>query len=475
MSGEFKRLKIIQDQVNDISPSFCIAKWSQVTLHLHNGRTHSCHHPNVHEVPLEELENNPSALHNTNHKKERRKEMLNGKRCEECQYCWNVEDLDGYKNGEFYSDRVIKSGADWSMPMLDKIKNGNWDDNVNPLYLEVSFSNVCNFKCSYCSPIYSSRWVEEAEKHGAYPTTSNFGDINWLKQTNQLPIHHKQHNPYVEAFWKWWPDLIKDLKVFRVTGGEPLMSKDTFKALDYLYEHNPNPNLEFAINTNGCVPDKIYDSFIDKMKLLKEENKIGKTHIYTSVDSYGKQAEYGREGLDYNKWYNNIDRLMTELPDTKVTIMCTTNILSITNYKKMLMDVLHLKKKHFNDNRKVPITVDAAILRHPHHQCAAILPKEYHHFMDDSLTFMKENQEGTNGNDYFDGFFDFEIARLERFVEFMQAGPNEAENINLEYARADFYRFMNEHDKRRGSNFLETFPELKSFYDMCGSLANATV
>ena len=67
-----------RDEINKISPSFCAAKWQQVTLHLQLGHTHSCHHPRTHKIPLDELEENPSALHNTNYKKLQRKKMLEG-------------------------------------------------------------------------------------------------------------------------------------------------------------------------------------------------------------------------------------------------------------------------------------------------------------------------------------------------------------------------------------------------------------
>ena len=36
--------------------------------------------------------------------------------------------------------------------------------------------------------------------------------------------------------------------------------------------------------------------------------------------------------------------------------------------------------------------------------------------------------------------------------------------------RQDFYRFFNEHDKRRGTNFVETFPEMEDFYNQCKEL-----
>ena len=464
MSGELIKYLEKKEELNSISPSFCTAKWSQVTMHLHNGRTHSCHHPSTHLVPLDELKENPTALHNTNYKKEQRKKMLEGKRPEECQYCWNVEDLPDYNDNNYFSDRVTKSDSPWSTVIQEEAATGPWDQNINPTYIEVSFSNLCNFKCSYCSPVYSSTWETEINEHGPYPTSHSFNSLDHYKRVNEMPINHKEQNPYVDAFWEWWPDLVGSLKIFRVTGGEPLLHKDTYKILDYLYEH-PQPDLELSFNTNAGIADSKLNTFISKLGLLIKENKIKKTHIYTSVDSAGKQAEYGRHGLDYNKWVFNIDKILTELPETKITIMCTTNILSITNYQTLLEDLLRLKKAHINDKRLVPITLDVAILRHPQFQCAAILTKECHNMMDKSLEFMRANQEGKNGNDYYQGFFDFEISKLERFISFMKSTP--PSYMNVRAARKDFYTYMNEHDRRRGTNFLETFPELKPFYDTC--------
>ena len=61
----------------------------------------------------------------------------------------------------------------------------------------------------------------------------------------------QKDNPYVTAFWKWWPELYKNLEVFRMTGGEPLMDSNTFKVLDYVYE-NPNAWLEMSLTSNMC-------------------------------------------------------------------------------------------------------------------------------------------------------------------------------------------------------------------------------
>ena len=60
-----------KEQLDAISDTMCYAKWTQVSMHLTNGKTHSCYHPPTHDINVEELEKNPSALHNTAEKKER--------------------------------------------------------------------------------------------------------------------------------------------------------------------------------------------------------------------------------------------------------------------------------------------------------------------------------------------------------------------------------------------------------------------
>lgn len=464
MSGEIEVIASTKQKLDEVSPSFCLAKWLQVTIHLHNGRTHSCHHPSTHHIPIREIQEDPGALHYTKYKQEQQQKMLDGVRPSECQYCWNVEDLPGNHT----SDRYMKSNdrgwaGDQMIPVvLEKVKNG---EKINPTYVEVNFSNVCNFKCGYCSPQYSSKWVNEVETHGPYMLESHpYNDIDYMKRTQTMPIHHKAHNPYVEAFWKWWPDLYKNLKVFRVTGGEPLLDKNTFRVMDELYE-NPNRNMELSFNSNLGVPDDIIDKYIEKINALIEEKKIRRSVLYTSVDAHGPQAEYGRHGLNYEKWLSNVDKILTKVPKLKMTIMCTANILSITNFKKLLEDVYELRMKHHHAERDMALTIDISILRWPAHLNVSILPPEYAKLMDGCLEYMEERQEGTNGNEYHKGFYIFEIEKLSRFIETIKNPVNQSEGIDTEQAQRDFRIFVDEHDRRRGTDFLKTFPELTNFYN----------
>ena len=72
-----------------------------------------------------------------------------------------------------------------------------------------------------------------------------------------------------------------------------------------------------------------------------------------------------------------------------------------------------------------------------------------------------------NGVSY--GFTDVEIGKITRLYDWMIAPQDEEQ---LKTNRKNFYRFFNAHDERRGTNFLETFPELEEFYNKCKELNN---
>ena len=87
-------LQQYRDRVLDSkSESFCGAKWFNATTWLGSGTTASCHHPPAHKIPLIEIEEDYTAIHNTKHKKEMRRMMQNGERPAECEYCWKMEDM----------------------------------------------------------------------------------------------------------------------------------------------------------------------------------------------------------------------------------------------------------------------------------------------------------------------------------------------------------------------------------------------
>ena len=202
-----KFMSAAEQMKQDLGPALCLAKWKQVSLHLPTGLTNSCYHPPLHEIDPKPLIFNPGALHNTEHKKQQRKLMLSGQRPAECQYCWNMED-----NGKL-SDRHYRSGEPWAAKDYEKIRNSNGRElDVIPSYVEVNFNHACNLKCSYCSPQFSSSWADEVARYGAYPTSRPHNDPAHFTGSRR-PIPASEPNPYVDAFWEWFPELYPHLNL----------------------------------------------------------------------------------------------------------------------------------------------------------------------------------------------------------------------------------------------------------------------
>jgi len=465
---QYKKTKEFLDTVGC---GMCMAKWTQVTIHLQNGHTHSCHHPATHKISLSELKDNPTALHNTKYKKKQRRMMLNGLRPPECDYCWNVED-----NSDIFSDRILKSNSEWSSKhwnkITKKVNNINylidWRENFNPSYVEVVFSNACNMKCSYCAPHISSKWMEEIEKHGHYPTTTKFNNLQHLKNIKGMPIPHREKNPYVEAFWEWWPDLYRDLHTFRITGGEPLLSKDTFKVLDYIIEEkNPNRELVLSINSNLMVPDELIDEFIEKVNIITKEKRVKEFQMFTSVDSWGSQAEYIRNGLVFDRFWKNCHKFLRECPIPSLTFMITYNALSVPKFDEFIKGVHELKNSYQNEYRLYPphsCVIDISYLRYPSHQSIKVLYKKFIPLIKKQIKLIESLRYNSDGQEI---FTEMEVGKLKRIYDWMNSPINKK---SLKVDRYNFYKYFQEHDKRRGTNFISTFPELKDFYIYCGKV-----
>ena len=61
------------------------------------------------------------------------------------------------------------------------------------------------------------------------------------------------------------------------------------------------------------------------------------------------------------------------------------------------------------------------------------------------------------------GFSDVEIVKVRRIYDYFISIDDEDRMAH----RKDFYNFFSEHDRRRGTNFEKTFPELADFYNKC--------
>lgn len=445
--------EFVFNKLNEVSPSFCLAKWFNVSIHLPTGKTHSCYHPDAHTIPLEEIKIDVSALHNTNYKKEQRKLMLDGTRPSECKFCWQIED-----SGDNLSDRAYRSKDVYEEGLIEEAQALSFTGNAKPRYVEVNFNQACNFKCSYCSPHLSTAWMDEIQKHGAFILEDRWhNDMSWMKAN--MP-DNSPSNPYVIAFWEWLPQIYPTLQTFRMTGGEPLMDKNTFRMFDYVKEH-PKEDLHLSITSNCCPPGDQWNKFMVSLKEITDKDAIDHFMLFCSLDSWGRQAEYIRNGMDFDLLYSNVTDYLKNSSKHSITFIVTFNALSYTGWNTYIKNILELRKR-FNTDRQL-VWFDVPQLHNPDYLNPKLIP-ELVVELEKSLEFMKANPE-TRHNE-FKGFSDFEVSKIQRLIDWIKSETG----FNRALAMKNFYLFFSQHDARRDTDFVNTFPELLTFWNECKDL-----
>jgi organic radical activating enzyme len=428
------------------SESWCAAKWYNATIWLGSGQTTSCHHPLPHHVEIADVEKNPRALHNTPKKKQEREQMLQGQRPAGCEYCWKIEDADPNN----VSDRVYKTVIYKDEDLDDAFKTPSSDD-VDLKTLEISFDRTCQFSCSYCNPAFSSAWARDIKHNGPYNRLISDGRNHFTHthDSSQL-FRYGEENPYVEAFFRWWDaSLHKTLRELRITGGEPLMSGHTWKLIEW-FKNNPGASTtRLAINTNLGYDNQRLQEFLTAIRGLPE------VEVYTSNESVGRQAEYIRDGLDYEQWLANVRTLILAPEIQSVHCMATINALCLDTLPEFLTKLLELKSNYGRD----AINFTLNILRFPSFQSPLVLSPELRQHYALRLT----NWLNIWNNHI--GLHEHERDHVQRLINYLTVVETpHSEAFDRASLHNDFREFYSQYDQRRNKDFASTFPNLIDWY-----------
>lgn len=396
----------------------CQLKWTWSTIHLYNGETNSCHRVATSQIDPK----NFSSFHNTQKKISDRKLMLEGTwPSGGCEYCQRIEDAGGK------SDRIFQLEIpDLTPPELDQDPTAV---EVTPRILEVYLDNVCNMSCVYCEDKFSSRIEKENIRFGEFKQ----GSLEIKNVSKKHPDFEKMH----EEFWSWVDNNYHTLKRLHVLGGEPFFQPQFETCLEFLENHS-NPQLEFNIVTNLKIPLTKLHSYIDRIKNLLKNRKIGRLDITCSIDCWGEEQEYIRYGIDMEEWKRNFSYLASQ-KWIKLNINQTLTSLGMKSMKELLV--------YINSHRQQR--------------------KIEHYFM--SCMSPAQLNPKIFGPGFFDKEFDELLSVMPNDTWQDRHARNSMEGIKLEInaSRRDAEQiknlkiFLDELDRRRGLDWKKTFPWLE--------------
>jgi hypothetical protein len=431
--------------LDQLSPSFCAAKWYNATIWLGSGMTTSCHHPPAHLVDIDKVRANPRLLHNTDQKKQDREMMQRGERPAGCEYCWKIEDM----NRDAISDRVYKSKI-YKIEDINYARHTPASGDINLKTLEISFDRTCQFACSYCNPAFSSTWVRDISKNGPYVGLASDGRNHFTHAHNSAQLYNfGEQNPYVDAFFAWWEsDLHRTLDELRITGGEPLMSGYTWQLIDW-FKHNPGRSqTRLAINSNLGMDTAKIQRLLDACEGIELD-------LYTSNESMDIQAEYIRDGLTWKQWEENLSLLIRSGSIRGLHVMNTVNALCLESLPEFLTYLLTWKSQYGADFPNFTLN----ILRFPSFQSPLVLPEHIRTLHRDRL------QRWLDTWHHHVMLQEHERNHIKRLIDYLDVVKTpHSESFDLPVLQKDFKQFYQQYDLRRGKNFQDTFPTLKEWY-----------
>ena len=312
------------------SDTFCMLPW----MHMHafpDGRAYPCCLADYWH-PVGDLRKNTMAeVWNQDAYKTMRKNMLEEKSCKECTKCYEQE-----RHGAF----SMRNDSNRNYGHLIKETNDTHADGKHPdfriRYWDVRFSNLCNFSCRSCGPIFSSNWYNDHVKlYNRKPdvlgremlrveyTTGNEDDMI----AQMMP-----HVPHLEQVY--------------FAGGEPLIMKEHYFLLEKLIEAGKT-DIRLQYNTNFSELRFKDKHVFDYWRHFKNVS------VGASLDGMGAQAELVRRGTDWKQTVENRERMIQEVPHVDFYVSSTVsamNVLHVLDFHKEWTRLGLVESKDWNIN-----------------------------------------------------------------------------------------------------------------------------
>lgn len=282
------------------SKVFCMAPW----VHTHiwpNGDVYPCCMSDT-NLPITnyKTDGDLKTVWNSDGYKKLRENMLTGKESVECNRCYEQE-----QHGKYNLRMQLNNEFAHRYDLVENTIDDGQLDQLELLYLDIRFSNICNLMCRTCGPDLSSQWG--AVVAAKYPER---------KQPALIRIESSSKN---KEFWDDLSQYIENVERIYFAGGEPLLMQEHYNVLEYLMEHKKY-NINIYYNTNFSTLNYKNTSVLDYWKDFR--NIV----VCASLDGSHEKGELIRKGLDWDTVIENRKRMIEECPHVRFILAPTISV-----------------------------------------------------------------------------------------------------------------------------------------------------
>lgn len=395
--------------------SICLMPW----IHMHiwpNGKVFPCCMSDQFEV-FDNINTSKNIFETINNDKFKklRLDMLDGKKPASCNRCYTLE-------SQSHTHTLRRNSLTRWAEHLDLIDQTNLDGSINHFqmkYLDIRFSNLCNFKCRTCGSELSSSWYEDILKlHGSVPHEK------FLNLTVEFYKDLEKYLPYIQEVY--------------FAGGESLLHSEHYKMLDY-WITNQISDVKLCYTTN-------FSNLVYKNKDIFSYWRMFKNvHVSASLDAMGTRAEYMRHGTDWKKIEQNRQLLGDLAPNVVFEITPTLSIFNILHFPEFHKD-WYTKGWLKIDNIRLNLLTTPACYSIKH--LPFKLKNQVEKYYDDYFNWLKSN----HANEHY-------LKEIRDIRDFMFA---EQDNVDQ---RKKLREITEKLDLLRQESFAEIFPELGGIFD----------
>ena len=346
-----------------------------------------------------------------------RQQFLNNEKPTQCKNCWKEEN-------ETNLPANVRVSA-------SKMSAETWtDDSVTKpriKFLDVVWSNKCNFACMGCTPLLSSTinklFKKQYSKLYSNPNKDYFVDYqDWETNVDHI-------KSYIEEYGD-------ELHYIHFQGGEPFLNNSLFDILDLMIEKQMFKT-KILFHTNGSVSKTHKGKDLIKEYLAKWGEQA---RVNFSLDGIGTRGEYIRYGYRQKTWERNFAKSYDNI---RTSIATRANVFNI----------LHLEElaSYCNNKNTKQTTFFGSIGHWGNSESNIGLIKIHDPTRIKAIDSLKRIlQTGDAPKPW--------LRKIPDYISWL-----ENDNMPKKWAVYKWASSLSDFDQARGTDFDQTFPELEEF------------